>query len=226
MESKTTRWTLQTLSVQETPPDNPYAITIKTDSVWTDQDPSSSGGGTGMMRMGGGQGRSGMSYSRSSGRGRSREQSYKMNPDGRSATKDPIISPYLVPLPEKPITINESWDFEMIVEIKGRSKGQTTVKGKCLLYDVQEEDGKSIALILINSETKMESKFNFETEQGNISGSSSSSGSGTNLVYFDIDKGYITEIIKEEITESVSETSMGSMPRSSSSKSIIKLISK
>ncbi|MFH1941380.1 MAG: hypothetical protein ABIL68_04690, partial [bacterium] len=179
------------------------------------------GGDTRTMRMGGG----GRSFGGPGG-GRSREQTYKMQSNGKSATNDPIISPLIVPLPEKTIAVNETWDFEMTAQERGRTTGQTTVKGQCLIYSIEKQGAQNIALIIVNSETKRDMKFNFQTEQGNVSGSSASSATATHLVYFDIDKGRIAEIVSEDKTESMNESSMGSRSTSSSSKSTIKLVSK
>jgi hypothetical protein len=90
---------------------------------------------------------------------------------------------------------------------------------------VQKEGGKSIALIIVNSETNGNIEFKMQTSQGSFSGSSVSKGSETSLVYFDIEKGQIIEIINEETTSSINEMSLGSSSMSSSSKSTIKLIS-
>lgn len=159
------------------------------------------------------------------GHGRGRENSYKMTPQGNSTTKEPIISQLILPLPDKPVAVNATWNFEKTSEQRGQRKGKTVIKGQCLLYDVQKEGGKSIAIILVNSETNRNIEFKMQTSQGSFSGSSVSKGSGTSLVYFEIEKGRIIESIIEETTSSINEMSQGSSSMSSSSKSTIKLIS-
>jgi hypothetical protein len=215
-----TRWTLQTLSVLDALPEATYRISIKIDSIWTDQDPSpredTPGGGRSMRFRTGGPGGMG---------GRSREREYSITSVGKSTSKDPVISPFLLPLPQEAVAINDTWDYELTSEQRGRMQGTNNVRGQCLLYDIQKEGDKTIALIIVNTESKGEGSFNFEREGMEISGSSQSSGAGTSLVYFDVDRGRILEIVAENTLESATESSMFSSNVSSKSKSTIKLVS-
>lgn len=215
-----TRWTLQTLSVLDALPEASYSISIKTDSVWTDQAPSqgesTSMGGRSMRFRTGGPGGMG---------GRSREREYSITSVGKSTSKDPVIFPFLLPLPDEAVAINDTWDYELTSEQRGRMQGTNNVKGQCLLYDIQKEGDKTIALIIVNTQSKGEGSFNFERDGMEISGSSQSSGAGTSLVYFDVDRGRILEIVAENTRESATESSMFSSNVSSKSKSTIKLVS-
>lgn len=215
-----TRWTLQTLSTLDALPDGSYRISIKTDSVWMDRDPSqregTPGGGRSMRFRTGGPGGMG---------GRSREREYSISSIGKSTSKDPVISPFLLPLPEEAVAMNDTWDYELTSEQRGRMQGSNNVKGQCLLYDIQKEGDKTIALIIVNTQSKGEGSFKFEREGMEISGSSQSSGTGTSLVYFDVNRGRIIEIVAEDTRELATESSMFSSNVSSISKSTIRLIS-
>ena len=79
--------------------------------------------------------------------------------------------------------------------------------------------------LIVNSETNRNIEFKMQTSPGSFSGSSVSKGSGTSLVYFEIEKSRIIEIINEETTSSINEMAQGSSSMSSLSKSTIKLIS-
>ena len=215
-----TIWSLQTLSIEDAKKDRSFTISIKTDSVWTDQD-QSMGQVPGMGRgMGGGRGRT----FRMGGRGRDR--SYEITPEGKSLSKDPPpIIPFLFPMPEKAIAVNETWDFTIASEQKGQRQGTTTITGQCLLYDVQKVGDQTLALIIVNADTKIESKFEFQREGGDpISGSSASSVSAQNLVYFDIGKGRIVEVVGEEIRESITESTMFSSDSYTKSKTNVILV--
>jgi len=213
-----TMWSLQTLSVEDVKKDVSYKITVKNDSMWTDMEPSM-GQGMGMGRGSGG----GRNHSM---RGGGRDMSYEISPNGNSISKDPPIFPFLIPLPEKPIGANATWDFNIITEQKGRTQGQTTTTGECLLYDFQKVGDQTLAIIIVNSETKSEGKFEFRMEgRDPIKGTSASSGAATNLIYFNIDKGRIVEVVGEETRESVTESSMFSSDSSSKSKTTVKLVS-
>ena len=208
-----TMWSLQTLSIDNVKKDVSFTISIKTDSTWTDQDESS--GETGGMRE--------RRFRMMRG---PREQSYEITPAGKAVSKDPPVSSFLIPLPENAVAVNETWDFEITTEQKGRRQGKTTITGQCLLYDVQKEDNRTLAVIIVNTDSKGEGQFQFQREGGDaISGTFASTGVSTSLVYFDIDKGYIIEVVSEETRESVTESTMFSSKMSSKSKSTVRLIS-
>ena len=217
------RWSLQTLSVLETPTETTYKVSIKTDSVWTDQDQAgtsaeSESGRRMVFRQRGPEG--------PGERGRSQE--FEIGTDGQSVTDDPVTSPFLLTLPKNPVAVNDTWEFEKNIQRTGRMKSTTRITGQCLLYNIQKQSSPPLALIIVNTQSTGQSEFKFKRPDQNveISGATQSKGSGTSLVYFDIDRGRITEIVSEDKTESMSESSRGSYASSSSSKSTVKLISK
>jgi hypothetical protein len=214
-----TNYMLQTLAVDETGSDNTFSLSVNMDSTWSDQDTMSvsSGGGSGERR----------SYRMSGGPGGGRgPETYKVTPTGKSATAAPVMSPLILTLPEEPVSINSTWSFEKNSEVKGRRQGTTKVTGECLFYGVDTQNGRPVALIIVNFETHSDLSFRFETPQGDFSGTSRSLGKGTGLVYFDIEKGRIIEIIREDQTESVNEmSSRGSSEMKSKSNQTIRLVS-
>ena len=125
----------------------------------------------------------------------------------------------------RPVGVNDTWEFEKNIERKSRMKGKTHIKGQCLLYDIQKEAGQTLALIIVNTESTGEGEFKFKRQDTEISGSTQTKGVATSLVYFDIDRGRITEIVTEETRYSVTESTMFSSTVSTKTKSTIKLIS-
>ncbi|OVE80551.1 hypothetical protein BVY01_00030 [bacterium I07] len=223
MSRKITSWSLQNISVVDKPSTAVTHIKIQTDSTWNDQESNDNSGRRTSSASGGSQRGGGRRMVMRSGPGSGEDGEYRINQWGLSTTEEPGITPLLIPLPEKPFSINDSWDFNLPSEIKGHQKGNITVTGQCLLYELSGSEN-STAVIIVNYESKRDAEFRFQSPQGSISGSSASVSQGTQLVYFDISKGRIVETIREETTESSNETSMGSSNSSSSSKSTIKLI--
>ncbi len=209
-----TIWSLETLSVIDTPTDQTYALTIKNDTTWTDQQEPAQGG------AGPGQGRR-MMIRPDGGR---REQNLEIAKTGKPVSKDASFSPFLLPLPDHPVSVNASWNFELTSEQKGRRRGTTTVKGQCLLYDLQKEAGQTLALIIVNAESTGQGKFQMKRQEMNVSGTFASSGKITSLVYFDVDKGRIVEVVSDETRESMTESSAFSSKITSKSKTTIKLM--
>ncbi len=208
-----TVWALQTLSVEDAD-DKSFRVTLKMDSTWSDQD-NAAGEGSG---PGGGRRFRGM-------RG-PRERSYEISPVGKAVSGEEPLSPVLLILPEQDISINESWNFEVTTEQTGRRQGQTTVMGQCLLYDVQEENGRRLAVIIVSIESQSEGQFQFQPQgREPVSGTFASTSKGTNLVYFDIDRGRIVEVVSEETRESNTESTMSSGRTLSKSNSTVTLVS-
>ena len=227
---KSTTWTLNTLSVLETPTESEYKISIKQDSTWYDEETAammesmrSSGSGNVTVRRGSGGGGGGMVMRM--GGGGTGDKPIEMTKTGKSATKDPVVSPFILPLPDKPISVNETWDFNLTVKMKGRAKGETNIKGQCLLYEVRKNKNKNVAVIIVNLERLSNTSMKGEQNGTAFSVTTQSSTTGFNLVFFNIDKGVIEEINSEETTERAFEMSGTSNVSSQSTKQTIKLLS-
>ena len=206
-------WSLQTLSVEDTD-DNAFKITLKTDTTWSDQDDASAEG------SGPGRGR------RFRGMRGPRERSYEISPIGRAVSGEDPLSPVLIILPENEISMNENWNFEVTTEQTGRRQGRTTVMGQCVLYDVQEENGRRLAVIIVSIESQSQGQFQFQPPgREPVSGTFASTSVGTNLVYFDIDRGRIVEVVSEETRESNTESTMFTGRTLSKSNSTVMLVS-
>ena len=215
MTNQSTVWSIQRITVTDIPAEDRFNITVKTDSIWSDMDSAprdeereSGGGRRGFVRRNMGP----------------RERNYEIRSDGTAQSNDKPTSSFLIPLPKDPIGVNATWDYEINLEQKGRRQGTTTIQGQCLLYDLQKTSGSTVALIIVNSETTSEGRFNMQGPQGDVSGTFSSSGSGTSLVYFDVNKGIVTEVISEDMRESMTESTMFSMKSSSKSNTTVKLL--
>lgn len=208
---KTTTRTIKSLFILSTPPNKPYTISIQSDSVWTDQkilSPKKIGKGILFLML-----------------KDPPQKTVKLTSSGKPFFQYSHTSPFLIPLPEKSVAINDTWEFEITTLHKEQIKGKTTINGHCILYDVQKEDEKNLALIIVSAESKSKCKLNLQGPRGKISGSFTSKGTFTGLVYFDINKGHVTEVIINENHESnINSSSSSSLTKSSTSTSTIKLI--
>lgn len=214
-----TRWSLLSLSVPKKKSDS-YQIVVKVDSAWDDGESdgamTSEGGGR-RMTVRRGPGRPGMHRN---------PEEFEITRSGHSAGREEVSTPLILPLPDQAVAVNETWTFEKNIERKGRMSGTTRITGQCLLYDFQEQDGRDLALILVNSETTGEGQFRFRRpgQDAEISGTSRSRGGATSLVYFDIGAGRIIEIVNDEIRDTATESPMFSSTISLKSTSTIRLI--
>ncbi|MFO7890302.1 MAG: hypothetical protein R6V04_08165 [bacterium] len=213
MTRQITSYNLKTLAIQNTPPDNPFTVSITVDSTWSESENDNVPGD-----------RSGNRRARMSIE--NENQHLTFNKYGKSTTDKAIASPLILPLPEKPVSINDQWDFSITTERKGRFQGETAITGKCLVYDIQQNKGDNIAVIIVNAEISGQGKFNIKTQEREISGTNRSSGIRSSLIYFNIDKGRIDEIVTEEETESATEGSAFSTNMIRTSKSTTKLVNK
>lgn len=206
-------YTIKTMTIDNISPDTPFTVSITTDSTWSDSENNSDPGRG--SQPGGQRVRLSM-----------RDQDLKLsfNKQGKSTTDEPVVTPLIIPLAERPVSINDQWNFNLTSERKGRYSEKTTITGKCFLYDVQQTENNNTAVIIINTERSGEGKFHIKTPQGEISGINKSSGTISALVYFDIDRGRINEIVSVEKTETVTGGSAFSSKMLRTSKSTTKLI--
>ncbi|HHS12262.1 MAG TPA: hypothetical protein ENN03_00675 [bacterium] len=207
MERSVTIWSRQSLNVHGAEKDGTFSVQVKTDTMWTNQE-EGEGPGTVVFRQGAGPGRGSAerrSTARMGGAGRQTPEEYTIDAQGRSVSKDPVTSQLILPLPEEPVALNESWDFEYTVELRGRAKGRTNVSGQCLLYSVEKQNGDEIALIIVTGEARGSREIQGEAGGVSFSSTSESSGSGTRLVYFNVTQGFIQEIYGEETEETASD---------------------
>lgn len=225
MERNITLWSRQSLHVSGIQAGKTFSVQVKTDTMWTDQE-EGEGPGTVVFRQGAGPGRE--SGERRPGvrmgGGRQAPEEYTLNVYGRSVSKDPVTSPLILPLPEEPVAVNESWNFEYTVELRGRARGQTAVSGQCLLYNVEKQNGDEIALIIVTGETRGTREMQGEAGGVSFSSRSESSGSGTRLVYFNVTQGYIQEIYGEEEEETASDMRGNISSIRRKSRSTVKLV--
>jgi len=211
-----TSYSIRTMTIENAPPENNFTVAITTDSTWSNSENENDfperGNQPGGRRV----------------RMSLPEENLHLTFDkyGKSTTNEAVVSTLIIPLPEKPVSINDQWNFNLNSKRKGRFQGETTIRGKCLLYDVQQTEGNNTAVIIINAETKGEGKFRIKTPEREMSGTNKNSGTISSLVYFDIDKGRINEIVTAEASESATEGSAFSSSMIRTSKSTTKLINK
>lgn len=198
-----TNYMLRTMAIEQNAEKNGFSVTVKTDSAWSDGQEQ----GDRNMR-----------------RGRMEAQKFSIDSRGTALSENTPFSLLLLPLPKNPVAVNDTWDFEAVSKTKGRRKGETTVKGNCLLYSVDEQDGDQIAVIIVNSTTTGKGSFSFRAQNMEGSGTFAMSGTGTALVYFNITNGYVTEVVSEEASESVNEMNGSSSKSENKSKIETKIV--
>ncbi|MCK5148455.1 hypothetical protein KAR48_16985 [bacterium] len=200
---KFTRHAIHTLIAIQTPPDNPYKIKVIQDTSWTDSD---LGGGSTNNRRG-------------NMRIRNEDEILTMTALGKASGRGAVVSPFILPLPEQPISINDIWEFNIEKKLQGRMKGSSTIKGICQVYDLTA----TTAVILVTLDIETNSKFSGNFNGRAISMTTHALSKGTQAVYFNYIKGRIEEIVSEITEESTSE-GMRSGNRINVSKTTIRLI--
>ena len=238
-----TSWSLQTLTVSGAPSSQSYQVTITTDSTWSDRVPQTEGqrpaGGLpegerpegdassrGTRFQGGG---AAMGMMGGMGRG-AREVTMEINANGKPVSQNTTPSPLFIVLPDKPVAVNGSWNYETTIQMQGRQQGVMHIQSQALLYSVEKVNNKSVAMILVTSKSTTEGQLNVGGQQTGqtqqMSGSFSSSSEGTSLVQLDIDQGRIIEIVTEQTSNSAVESTAFSTNTTSVSNSTTTLLSK
>ncbi|MCD6117585.1 hypothetical protein J7K93_11255 [bacterium] len=205
MERKMASWSLRSVNVKDIDEQGLYIILMRTDSTWTDNAEIEK------------------QFKKMNGK---REVKYTFDQSGHSNSDNPPLSLLFLNLPKKPVAVNDEWNYELHSVKRGRRSGKTNLKAKCTLYSIDKENGDDIAVIIVNTETKSTGKFSFKRQNMKTSGTFASSGTGTSIVYFNITKGYVREVVTEDNSESSTESSAFSSSASSKTRSTTKLISK
>ncbi|MBN2030792.1 hypothetical protein JW824_11165 [bacterium] len=235
-----TTWSLQTVVVANGSSGQSFQLTITTDSTWSDRAPREftqrpeggfpdggepPAGGTfsrGDRTAGGG----GFTMGMMSGMGRgSRVTTMEINTNGKPIAQNTVPSPLFVVLPDKPVAINDTWNYETTIAMEGRQTGTMKVQSQALLYDVADVGDSKVAMILVTSVSTSEGELSMGGGDQQMTGAFSNASEGTSLVQFDINKGRILEIVTEQTNNSAVESSMFSTNTTSVSQSTIELIS-
>ncbi len=194
---------ISSLTVSETPPGKPYQITVNIDTSWSDGNQGivshSAGSGGGEQRM----------VIKGGPAGGADEKTLEFDQAGYSAKDTPVTSSFFIPLPLKPVGENDTWEFQYTKKHTGQAKGETSVKGSCLLYGFEKRGADKIAIIIINSKTKSSTEMKLNINGQKMSINSNTAGKEMQLVYFNVNKGRILEIVKDGSSEMNSETPMG-----------------
>ncbi len=246
-----TTWSLQTVAISAAPSSQSFQVKITRDSTWSDRVPPTGGqrpeggfpgggeppaGSTtsrGTRPEGGFQGGGMMGMMGGMGRG-ARETTMEITANGKPTSQNTTPSPLFIVLPDKPVAVNGTWNYNTTITMQGNQQGTMQIQSQALLYSVEKINNKSVANILVTSKSTTVGKLSFGGQGGQgqagqtqqISGSFSSSSEGTSLIQFDIDQGRIIEIVTEQTSNSSMESTMFSTNTTSVSSSTITLLSK
>jgi hypothetical protein len=122
---------------------------------------------------------------------------------GRPLRKNDRFIPILIPLPEYLIMLNQDWHFQFKNDALKTElfKGKTEISGHCLFYDIQEMPTDTIAMIMLEIESRTEGKFKLVRSYDTIECDYLRNQSSTNLIYFNISKSHIIKIVTTMETE-------------------------
>jgi hypothetical protein len=116
---------------------------------------------------------------------------------GNPQYKNLCYLPTLIPLSAHPIALNQTWQFAFQYPARETEffKGNTTGTGHCLLYNIQETPFDTVAIFMVEIESKTEGKIKLIRPNNTIEYNYLKNQSSTNFVYFDVAKGIITKVV-------------------------------
>lgn len=233
-----TSWSLQTVTISGVPSSQSYQVTIKTDSTWSDRVFQPGGQRPEGGFPGGGERPEGETFSRTNRTGggfamgmmggmrrSGSEMIMEITAEGKPAAQNTTPSPLFIVLPDKPIAVNGTWNYETTIQMQGRQQGTMHIESQGFLYGVDKINNRSVATILVTSVSTTEGQLSMGGGEQQMTGSFSSSSEGTSFVQFDIDNGRIIEIVTDQTSNSAMETSMFSTNTTSVSQSTTELLS-
>lgn len=118
---------------------------------------------------------------------------------GYSEKQYAFLAPLFIPLPPKPVILNETWEFNILVKTRGLRQSEIVYTGHCLLYEIKMYAGDTIATIIVTASTESKGKYNYKQYYKTDDLNFTILGTLTQIVYFNIDKGYVQQMISEQI---------------------------
>ena len=214
---------ITSLIIDITPPADSYHIKINQDTSWTDMEMAGDENQARQRRPGGGQRGGAFNMGGIPGSGRQqRDMNIEMNKFGKSTTQEPVTSPFILELPENPVGVNDTWSYSYSRNLTGRAPGKMDVSIQCMIYDIQN----NTAIILANKTSKTDIQFSGEFGDRSFSMNTHRRGDSTSLIYFDIEKGRIKEIMDDENIISQLDSGEGVTETTQKTITTIKLLNK
>ena len=118
---------------------------------------------------------------------------------GNHQKRSSFLTPFCIPLPLKPVRLNETWEFNQSIRTRGVRESEIVYQGHCILYDIQKKAGQTIAVIVVNASTESQGKYKYKEFYNAEDLSFTALGTLTQIAYFNIDKGCMQELISEQI---------------------------
>jgi len=147
---------------------------------------------------------------------------------GKLLDKNTYYIPTLIPLPDHPITLNQTWQFAFQYPVPETDffKGNTSGSGHCLLYDIQETPFDTTAIFMVEIKSKTEGKIKLIRPNNTIDFDYLKDLSSTNFIYFDTARGRITKVVASLRFETALKNKNRYPKQTSTSKLFINLVEK
>lgn len=116
---------------------------------------------------------------------------------GKFVNKKALCLPIIFPLPEKPVSMNDIWNFEIEARYKENGTCQGKIIGEGIVYDLQESDDITTIILILNTQTNIKGNFKFREIHLRLSGKYKITESATHIVYFNVISGRVEKIISE-----------------------------
>ncbi len=172
-----------TVTVTETPPENPYTVQVKTDTADVIH-PSNFRPNLIEKEI-------------NQILHKAQEGEFKFDSFGHFEKNKSLHIPVIFPLNKESVQINDIWHYKLQNNYNENGRYESASEVKCLVYDIVEKQNSMIAILLLNVQSKIEGHFKRKEIHLRLSGDYTISTLATNIVYFNINAGHVERIISE-----------------------------
>ncbi len=199
-----------TMTIKETPPERPYTVQIKTDTldiIHTSKfQPNLIEKEINQILH------------------KAQEGEFKFDNFGHFEKNQALQQPVVFPFKNESIKINDIWHYKLQNKFSENGRYNLNSKVKCLVYDIVENQGNKTAIMLLNIQSKIEGHFKRQDIHIRLSGNYTITNLATHIVYFNINAGHVERIVSENYIEWHVDSNATDLSRKIKRRSTIKLL--
>ncbi len=116
---------------------------------------------------------------------------------GEFRKRKALCLPVVFPLPEKPVTMNDIWNFDIETRSKKNGTCRGRITGEGIVYNLYVNNDTTLMTIILNTQTDIKGKFKFREIHLRLSGEYTITETATHIVYFNVTAGRVERIVSE-----------------------------
>lgn len=152
------------------------------------------------------------------------DEKIQLTESGAPLQSNKGLPPFVIPLSEKPVSENASWDFETRMEFNKPFSGKKNTTGHCFLFGIVRENNRPLAVLMFRMETRLLKKWKLMEPFQSINFVLEENWTHEGAAYLDTEGGRMYKMAFASKTYSVLKADRTTYSRTVSSRTNIRLI--